>query len=355
MGLHVDIKKKLPGFRLQAHLLCEQGIIGILGASGAGKSMLLNCIAGLVNPDEGRIIINGKTFFDSAQKINLAPKDRNAGFLFQNYALFPHLTIAENIAFGLNKLSKADKQKKAAALMERFNLLNMAKRYPSQISGGQQQRVALARALAAEPEILLLDEPFSALDNHLKNHLMKDMLATLKEFKGNTLFVTHNMEEAYRLCDRIAVFKSGSVETFGLKEEIFLQPASFETAKITGCKNITAAVKKSNHAAELPDWGITVTTGIGIESNNGFAGIRANHIMLANDSSTENCFPVWIADESQSPFRTTLYLKIGSAANHPDDYNIQWEISRDQRETIRSLAQPFHIYFDPKHVFFVPE
>lgn len=354
MGLHVDIKKKLPGFRLQAHLSCEQGIIGVLGASGAGKSMLLNCIAGLVGPDEGQITVNGKTFFDSSRKINLAPKDRKAGFLFQNYALFPHLTIEENIAFGLDKLSQADKRNKAAALMERFNLVNMGKRYPSQISGGQQQRVALARALAAEPEILLLDEPFSALDNHLKNHLMKDMLASLKEFKSNTLFVTHNMEEAYRLCDHIAVLNAGKMEAFASKDEVFLHPASLETAKITGCKNIAAAVRKSTYTAEIPEWGITLNTGRKIAGNNGFIGIRANHIMFA-EGAGENCFPVWIADESQSPFRTTLYLKIGLAANHPDDYHIQWEISRDRRETISSIAQPFYLYLDPKHVFFVPD
>jgi ABC-type sulfate/molybdate transport systems ATPase subunit len=352
MGLQVDIIKKLPGFNLQVCLSCEQGIIGVLGASGAGKSMLLKCIAGLVDPDEGRIIVNGKTFFDSDKKINLPPRERTAGFLFQNYALFPHLTIADNIAFGLDNLSKADKHKKAVALMERFNLSGMAKRYPSQISGGQQQRVALARALAVEPEILLLDEPFSALDNHLKNYLIKDMLASLKEFKGNTLFVTHNMEEAYRLCNRIAVLKSGSVETFGPKEEIFQKPASFEAAKITGCKNIAAAVRKSNHTAEIADWGITVSIDAGIETNNGFIGIRANHI-LQTDHSGENCFPVWIADESQSPFRTTLYLKIGSEANNLDDFHIQWEISRDQREAIMNMKQPIFIYLDPRRVFFV--
>ncbi len=354
MGLYIDIKKKLSGFTLQIELSCEQEIIGVLGASGAGKSMLLHCIAGLVRPDEGQIIVNGKTFFDAAQKINLAPKDRNVGFLFQNYALFPHLTIAENIAFGLVKLSKSDQQKKAVALMERFNLVDMGQRYPSQISGGQQQRVALARALAVEPEILLLDEPFSALDNHLKNHLLKDMQLTLKEFKGNTLFVTHNMEEGYRLCDRIAVLNAGQVETFASKEEVFLHPASLETAKITGCKNIAAAVRKSSYTAEIPDWDITATTDTIIANHNGFVGIRANHIMLA-ESAGENCFPVWIADESQSPFRTTLYMKIKSAANHANDYHLQWEISRDQSEFIKSMAQPFYIYLDPERVFFVAD
>ncbi len=352
MGLYIDIKKKLPGFKLQVNLACEQEIIGVLGASGSGKSMLLNCIAGLINPDEGQIILNDKIFFDSAKKINLAPKDRKAGFLFQNYALFPHLTIAENIAFGLVELSKSDKNQKVVELMERFHITDMEKRYPSQISGGQQQRVALARALAVEPDILLLDEPFSALDNHLKVHMIKEMLASLKEFQRSTLFVTHNMEEAYRMCDRIAVLNTGSVETFGLKEDIFQSPVSLETAKITGCKNIVTAIRKSEQIVEVPDWGIQVKTSMKIENDNGFVGIRANHIKLADDSTTENCFPVWITDESEAPFRTTLYLKIGSASCKSDDYHIQWEISKEQSVAIRSLPQPIKIYMDPIHVFF---
>ncbi len=353
MGLNVDIIKQLPGFTLQVQLSCGQGIVGVLGASGSGKSMLLNCIAGIVAPDQGQIIVNNTTLFDSRQKINLAPKDRKTGFLFQKYALFPNLTIAENIAFGLDKLSKADKKIKAGELMDKFKITDIAERYPAQISGGQQQRVALARVLAVEPEILLLDEPFSALDNHLKNHMMKEMLASLKEFKGITLFVTHNMEEAYRLCDRIAVLNSGSVDTFGLKEDIFRKPVTYENAQITGCRNISAAIRKSEYTAEVEDWGITIVTGIKIQHDKGYAGIRANHIKLADESTRKNCFPVWISDESELPFQTTLYLKIGSAANDLDDYHIQWDISREQKEALKSMAQPFYIYMNPEYVFFV--
>ena len=354
MGLYIDIKKKLPGFKFEVKLSCEQDdIIGVLGASGAGKSMLLNCIAGLISPDEGKIILDDKTFFDSAKKINLAPRDRKAGFLFQNYALFPHLTIAENITFGLDELSKLDKDKKAVELMERFHIADMGKRYPTQISGGQQQRVALARALAVEPKILLLDEPFSALDNHLKVHMMKEMLVSLKEFHGSTLFVTHNMEEAYCLCDRIAVLSDGSLETFGLKQEIFQKPASLETAKITGCKNNSAAVRKSDNIVDVPEWGIQIKTSMKIEDEKGFIGIRDNHIKLAGDSNKENCFPVWIADESEAPFRTSLYLKIGSEPSNSEDYHIQWEISKEQREVIKGFSQPIKIYMDPRQVFFV--
>lgn len=355
MGLYIDIKKKLPGFKLQVKLSCGKDIIGILGASGSGKSMLLNCIAGLIRPDEGKIILNEKTFFDSEKKINLPPKDRKVGFLFQNYALFPNLTISENIAFGLDALSKSERSKKVTELLERFHLSDMGKRYPTQISGGQQQRVALARAMAVEPEVLLLDEPFSALDDYLRTHMIKEMSASLKEFNGSTLLVTHNMEEAYRICDHIAILNTGSVETIAPKQDLFQSPVSLETAKITGCKNISAAVRKSEHDVEVPDWGIQIKSDAETEYEKGFAGIRANHIKLAEDSNKENCFPVWIADESEAPFRTTFYLKFGSKPNKPDDFHIQWEIAKEQREAIKSLSQPIMIYLDPKYTFYVQD
>jgi ABC-type sulfate/molybdate transport systems ATPase subunit len=353
MGLYVDIKKKLPGFKLQVELSAEQGIIGILGASGSGKSMLLNCIAGLIRPDEGEIILNGKTFFDSAKKINLPPQQRKVGFLFQNYALFPHMTVAENIAFALGDLTRTDAEKRVAVLIDRLHLHNMEKRYPSQISGGQQQRVALARAMAVEPEILLLDEPFSALDDYLRTQMMKEMLASLKGFEGSTLFVTHNIEEAYRLCDDIAIINTGRVDSFGSKRDLFENPLSFEAAKITGCKNLAAAVRKAENTLEIPDWGITVKTKKPIDKEEGFAGIRANHIRLADDGQTENCFPAWITDESEGPFRTILYLKIGSEPSRPDDYHLLWETPKTQRAELSDITKPIRIYLDPDRVFFV--
>lgn len=353
MSLYIDIIKKLPGFKLQVKLSCGKDIIGVLGASGSGKSMLLNCVAGLIKPDEGKILLNDKTFFDSEKKINLPPKDRKVGFLFQNYALFPNLTISENIAFGLDALSKTEKSKKVTELLERFHLSDMRNRYPSQISGGQQQRVALARAMAVEPEVLLLDEPFSALDDYLRMHMLKEMLTSLKEFNGSTLFVTHNMEEAYRLCDNIAVLNTGSVDTFAPKQDLFQSPSSLETARITGCKNTSAVVRRSEHDIEVPVWGIQVKTNMKIEYEKGFIGIRANHIKLADDSNKENCFPAWIADESEAPFRTTLYLKFGSKPAKPDDFHIQWEIGKEQIGAIKSLSQPVMIYLDPKYIFYV--
>ncbi len=353
MGLHIDITKKLSGFQLQAGLSCGHEIIGVLGASGSGKSMLLNSVAGLVKPDSGSIVLDDVVFFDSSKKVNLPPRERKTGYLFQNYAMFPHLTVAENIAFGLGNLPKPERIKKVAELMERFHLKNMAKRYPSQISGGQQQRVALARALAVEPRILLLDEAFSALDEHLKTHMLKEMQETLKKFQGTTLFVTHNMAEAYYLCDRIVILNNGSVETSGPKEEVFQRPVSLATATITGCKNTASAVRKTEHFVEVPEWGVSLATDAIAGSEKGFIGIRENNIKLADNSVQENSFSVWIADESEAPTRITLYLKIGSAPQRLNDFHIEWEISREERAAIGRLPQPFTVYMDPRNIFFM--
>jgi len=352
MFFFVDIKKKLYEFELDVKLDSKKDVIGILGASGSGKSMLLRCIAGLVKPDEGQIIVNGKIYFDSEKKINLPIRNRKIGFLFQNYALFPNMTLSENIAFGLDDLSKEDKKTKVAELMEKYNLSGLEKRYPTQISGGQQQRVALARAVAVKPDILLLDEPFSALDVHLRNHMMREMSESLKDFQGMTLFVTHNRDEAYQLCENIAVFNAGKVEAFGEKNELFQRPFTLETAKITGCKNIAKSIRLSENVVEVPEWGVKLRSNMKIDYEEGYIGIRANHIKVVDDCTKENCFKVWIADESDGPFRTSLYLKFGLKPEKLDDFHFQCEMSREERNEIKNPSEPICIYMNPNHVFF---
>ena len=353
MGLLVDIEKKLNEFKLQINFSREREIIAVLGASGSGKSMLLNCVAGLVKPDKGKIILDDVEYFNSDKKINLPPQNRKTGYLFQNYAMFPHMKISENIAFGLGDLPK-DKQKKIVdELLERFHLAKMGERYPSQISGGQQQRVALARAVAVEPKILLLDEPFSALDTYLKTQMMKEMLEALKKFEGTAIFVTHNIEEAYRLSDSILILNNGRVEALESKKTLFEHPASKEIARISGCKNIAVAFRKSEHTVEVPDWGISADIDDRVEVEKGFLGIRANNIRLAGQGIQENCYSVWVADENEGPFRTTLYLKIGSLPSEVDDFHIQWEMSREQRDEIRKLPMPIKIHMNPRDLFFM--
>lgn len=216
----------------------DQEIMAILGPSGCGKTMTLKCIAGLMTPDQGKIILNEQALFDSQQGINLPARERNIGFLFQNYALFPHLTVHENIAFGIKSLPAAQRNERVQQLLSKVRMERFGHRYPAQLSGGQQQRVALARALAPEPEVLLLDEPFSALDTQVKERLEAELLEIQADFQGHVLFVTHNLAEAYRLSSKMAVYETGGLIQWGDRQTIIERPANKKVAYLTGMENI---------------------------------------------------------------------------------------------------------------------
>lgn len=209
VGLKVDIQKKMAGFELDVKFEAIGKPLALLGASGSGKSMTLRCIAGLEKPDCGVIKNNGSVLFDSFENINMPVGKRKVGFIFQNYALFPHMTIYDNIVFGLGNKSKDEKASVVLRELEKVHLKGLEKRFPHQLSGGQQQRAAIARALALEPEILLLDEPFSALDDHTRGLVVREMGEMLSNYKGTAIFVTHNMDEAYRLCENIVIISKG--------------------------------------------------------------------------------------------------------------------------------------------------
>lgn len=258
MELHVDICKTLSDFTLNVNFTTDTEITGLLGVSGSGKSMTLRCIAGIETPDKGRIILNGRTLFDSAEGINVPSRLRKVGYLFQNYALFPHMTVEENIGFALGQLPREQRLSRVKNILQIIKLEGLEKRYPSQLSGGQQQRTALARALAIEPEVLLLDEPFSALDDHLRNHLGRQLMDTLAAYSGVTLFVTHNMDEAYRICPKMLVLKDGEIEASGENNQLFQNPPTLNVAQLTGCKNISRAEYLSDHECLASDWGITL-------------------------------------------------------------------------------------------------
>ncbi|CFX62304.1 ABC transporter-like [Syntrophomonas zehnderi OL-4] len=212
--------------------------MAILGPSGCGKTLTLKSIAGLMQPDQGRITLNEKILYDSRQGINLPAQERNIGFLFQNYALFPHLTVHDNIAFGIKRLTDYQRNKRVEELLGKMRLQSFGHRYPAELSGGQQQRVALARALAPKPEVLLLDEPFSALDTQVKSRLEAELLEIQSDFKGHILFVTHNLAEAYRISSKIAVYEAGGLLQWGDRHSIIERPANKKVARLTGMENI---------------------------------------------------------------------------------------------------------------------
>lgn len=227
MSLQAIIKKRFSGFSLDVSLNTDGGVMGILGASGSGKSMTLKCIAGIETPDEGRIVLNGRVLFDSEKHINLPPQKRKVGYLFQNYALFPNMTVETNIAAGLSG-SKEEKQEAVARMIRLFKLEGLEKRYPSQLSGGQQQRVGIARAVVLNPDVILFDEPTSALDPELVGEVLKVIKDIAKE--GITMIiVTHEMSFASDAANRVIFMAGGVVVEEGKPDEIFSNPKEERT------------------------------------------------------------------------------------------------------------------------------
>ena len=236
--LEIDIKRVLPGFSLDVKFSMEREIVAIVGPSGCGKTMTLKCIAGLMQPDEGSITLDGKVFFDSERGINLSSQERRVGFVLQNYALFSNMTVYKNVAFGMRHRSDEEIHERVTELMRMMRLSGLENRYPRQLSAGQQQRVALARALAFEPEVLLLDEPFSAQDNVVKRELEEELQDIRQFYDGYVLFVTHNLVEAYKLSSKIAVYEAGSILQYGDKQQVIDTPCSRTVAHLTGAENL---------------------------------------------------------------------------------------------------------------------
>ena len=253
MSLIVDIEKKLGSFTLRSKFETDKGTMALLGASGCGKSVTLKCIAGIMTPDKGRIVLDGETLFDSEKRIDLTPQQRRVGYLFQQYALFPNMTVAQNVQCGIRTGSRAEKQQRVAEQLRRFRLEGVEKKYPAQLSGGQQQRVALARILASEPRAILLDEPFSALDSFLKWNLeLSDLLA---DFGGPILWVSHDLGECFRNCKTVCVMENGTSGPVTDMETLVLRPSSEGAARLAGCRNFLPG-RRCEDGVRLEGWDI---------------------------------------------------------------------------------------------------
>lgn len=310
--LDINIEKKLPSFNLKVNFKQNQGVLGFLGASGSGKSMSLKCIAGLEKPSKGKIILDDKVFFDSDKKINLACQRRKIGFLFQNYALFPNMTVIENIKIGL---SKDQNVSLCNDYIERLSLQTLEKHYPHQLSGGQQQRVALARALIIEPDLLLLDEPFSALDNHLRLNMEKELSSIIKDYKGNVIFVTHDIAEAYRVCDNIIVYEKGVALENRDKNLLFKFPNNLAEATLTGCKNISKVKKINKNTVYAEDWGFNYKLGYEISDSIEYVGMRAHNIEFMDNDLDVNTYPFKVLNIIENPFDFNIYVQNANQDN----------------------------------------
>lgn len=278
MSLQVDIKKRLCDFELNAKFEAETGeVLGILGSSGCGKSMTLRCIAGIVTPDSGKIVLDGKTLFDSEKRINLRPQQRGVGLLFQNYALFPNMTTRQNIMTGLNReKNKAERERICASMIEMLHLDGLENHRPHQLSGGQQQRVALARILSSKPKIVMLDEPFSALDSFLRWQTEMDISDVLKEFGITTLLVSHNRDEIYRMCDKVCVVSDGQFEPRIDVKELFSDPGTISAALLSGCKNYSRIERIDAHHVRAIDWNATLECRREVMPHHAFVGVRSH-------------------------------------------------------------------------------
>ena len=322
MSLIVQIEKKLKNFTLQVDFKTNGSCLGILGASGCGKSMTLKCIAGIVTPDKGYIELNGKVLFDSAHGINLSPQQRKIGYLFQNYALFPNMTVYDNIGIGMNA-PKNKKHEIITDILERFHLKGLEDQYPSKLSGGQQQRVALARMLAYEPDVLLFDEPFSAMDSYLKEELQIQLQDLLNEYQGDSIMVTHSRDEVYRFCKDVVVLDQGRTLEAGETKKIFASPRKVQTARLTGCKNISRAVKVSKNQVEALDWHCRFTVNVPIPEALTHIGIRAHDLKACfYPNNGTNVIPCKIGKIVEAPFEWNVLLEL-------EDKKIENEICKE--------------------------
>ena len=340
MSLCLDIHKKFPGFSLDVSLDVGDETLAILGESGSGKSLTLSCIAGIVKPDEGKIIIDGVTVFDSAKGVNLPPQRRHTGLMFQDYALFPNMTVAENIRVaGRNRESKIESEE----LIRRFGLESVRNLLPSQISGGQKQRTALARTLLSRPKILMLDEPFSALDSHLRFQTERELSEVFREFCGTVILVSHSMEESYRLCRKIAVIHGGHVEISGAMDEVFSSPKTKHAAILTGCKNISRA-KFIDGKIHALDWDIELQC-TDYHDDAKYIGIRSHRIIYGDGV---NSFTCRVIKAVENPFSFTVMLLAKENAG-----SIFWEADKTLWREIES--DTVRISFPPENLLMLKE
>ncbi len=290
-GVSVEVRKRLGrDFELDLAISLPPGITILFGASGAGKTTLLDCIAGLARPDAGRIAIAESTLFDSELGVNVPPQRRRVGYVFQDLALFPHLSVEANVEYGISSLNRQERTRLSAAILESFRIAHLRSRRPGQISGGERQRVALARALIIDPGILLLDEPLAALDAATKSKIVEDLRAWNQEHRIPVVYVTHSRDEVFALGERVMVMEKGRSIAQGTPHQVMSAPRQETVAQLAGFENIFDATVIAAHeergamACRLVGSNVELETPL-VQADVGSAlrvGISAGDILLAS-------------------------------------------------------------------------
>lgn len=339
MELLVQIKKKLDSFLLDVSFEAGREVLALLGASGCGKSMTLKCIAGIETPEEGRIVLDGAVLFDSEQKINLPPQKRRVGYLFQDYALFPSMTVEQNI---LSALGRGKSREKAGYYIKQYHLEGMERYYPGQLSGGQKQRAAMARLMAAGPKLVLLDEPFAALDSYLKEGMLREMKEELKNLDIPAVFVSHDRDEVFAMSRTVCSMVSGKTEPAVEKRKFFEAPESVSAAVLSGCKNISPVRFLDEEHLLAQDWGIILfcqNVPPGIKA----VGIRAHDFMPAgedgladeNHGTCESLFPVNNIRVEERLFEWDVFFRAKAECGE-----ILWKVPKKLNETVENIVIP---------------
>lgn len=350
--MEVKVKKELKNYDLDINFSIADGCLGILGASGCGKSMTLKAIAGIVTPDSGQITIGEDVVYHSEQKVNMRPQDRKVGYLFQNYALFPNMTVEENIIAGMlgnqNKRQSKKKQREMAdAYIRQFHLEKIKDEFPHRLSGGQQQRTALARMFASRPRVMLLDEPFSALDSYLREELQIELKERIRNFEGCTILVSHDRDEIYKLCDRTMVMENGKNIICEETEKLFQNPKYMVAARLTGCKNISRAKRVSDFMVYAIDWGETFCVDQKVPERLSYIGIRAHDFVPVVDVQQEqkNRMKVSAIHSVETPFERTILFQ--------NKQNSKGSIWMKQEKSCKWI--PDEVSVDPKKILLLEE
>ena len=348
MAMEVKIHKKLGEYELDVHWKSTKKRIGILGASGSGKSLTLKSIAGIEHPDQGHIQIGDHVLYDSDSRICLKPQKRNVGYMFQNYALFPTMTVEQNVGAGLAG-NKKKKQEQVQKMIRHFRLEGLEKRLPRELSGGQQQRVALARIMAYEPSVILLDEPFSALDAYLRERMLTELMEMLSDYEGTVIMVSHSRDEIYSFSEEVLVIEDGHGIRLGPVKEVFNAPRYKTAARLTGCKNIADVYRMDAQTVYVKDWDVQlIFKGRSVPENVKAIGIRAHDLIPVYGTISGAMLKVKEWKSVDYPFERKYFIQCESGCE-----DFCWFVQREISATLEEKGMPDALAFPEEKVLFL--